>query len=77
MEATGHEAEAKFQKEDAVAPNPSYVYLTWNTPRPRCWKRGSWVCEYPVRQWCNYLLRFPSASTRLDHTAGRHGATQL
>ena len=35
------------------------------------------MCEYPVRQWCNYLLRFPSASTRLDHTVGRHGAMQL
>jgi len=37
-EATGHEAEAKFPKEDAVAPNPSYVCPTWNRqqlPRER------------------------------------------
>src|ERR1700681_3859730 len=28
-------------------------------------------CRYPARQWCNYLLRCPSASTRPDHTPGR------
>jgi hypothetical protein len=35
-EATGHEAEAKFQKKTQFAPNPSCVCQIWNTPRPQC-----------------------------------------